>query len=351
MAAPLYLTKGELRAKLLTRLGYGGIGAAAGKFVPMADELLEEAQAILFQIFTDEKGVREWEFNTGIKQRWYDIPDTCDIDRILGIYAQQNGDFWRPLKRGIDASHDSDYDDIEDCPYRYDIRARQFNAGKDVIVNGDFSSATGWFWLSTDWQVSGGKATCLSAGTISSIVLLQAGVQYEVTYTIETSPCFFVSVGGSLTDIYGTTLPVSVGTHTVQVVAASSTYAIQVYANAAGPQLDNISIKPTLSDSVKTQIEFWPKPDAVYPVKIEGPMVVSPFVADGDRASFDTHLILLYAVAYGKAHLNKPDAKASMDAWTAFLSKHKGNQHGTRKYVRRNHNTPERVVQARPKVV
>ena len=76
MAAPSYLTKGELRDKLLIRLGYGGLGAAAGMFVPMADDLLEEAQEQLFQVFTDEKGVRDFEFTTGLNQRWYDIPDT-----------------------------------------------------------------------------------------------------------------------------------------------------------------------------------------------------------------------------------------------------------------------------------
>ncbi len=164
-----------------------------------------------------------------MNQRWYDIPDTCDIDHIEGMWAQQNGDYWRPLDRDITPAHDSDYDDIYDYPYRYDIR---YNA----------------------------------------------------------------SVG-------------------------------------------------------KTQIEIWPKPDDIYPMKLEGMMVVGPFVQDGDRASFDSRLILLYAIAFGKAHLGKQDAKSAMDAWTTRLTRIKANQHGTRRYVRKNPTRPERGVRSRPKVV
>lgn len=232
MAAPLYLTKGELRDKLLTRLGYGGLGAAAGMFVPMTDDLLEEAQEQLFQIFTDEHGVREWELSTGVNQRWYDIPLTCDIDQINYIAAKESSstsDDWIPLIRGIDLAHDSVYEDTEDRPYRYDVRHN-----------------------------------------------------------------------------------------------------------------------PIAS---KVQIEVWPKPDQIYPMKIEGKMTLLPFVADGDRASFDSRLVLLYAVAFGKAHLNKPDAKSAMDAWTTRLTRIKANQHGTRRYVRRNPRKPEYEVRTRPKVV
>jgi len=198
-------------------------------FVPITDDLLEEAQDQLFQVFTDEKGTRVWDIDTGVNQRWYDIPDTCDIDRIDGMYAQQSGDSWHPLTRGINYGHDSDYDDIEDYPYRYDIR---------------YNSATS-----------------------------------------------------------------------------------------------------------KTQIEIWPKPGEIYAMRIEGSMEVGDFVKDADRASFDSRLILLYAIAYGKAHLGRQDAKSAMDAWTLRLNKIKANQHGTREYVRRNPSRPETEIQSRPKVI
>ena len=46
---PVYKTKGDLRSKLLIRLGFGGLGASAGNYVPMADELLEEANEEIFE--------------------------------------------------------------------------------------------------------------------------------------------------------------------------------------------------------------------------------------------------------------------------------------------------------------
>lgn len=228
MAEPVYLTKGELRDKLLIRLGYGGLGAAAGAFVPMADDLLEEAQEMLYELLKDEKQFREWTFSTGSGQRWYDIPSTCNIDHIDYV-AVLDGEEWRCLHRGIDLAHDSVYDDIEEEPYRYDIR---------------YNDSTG-----------------------------------------------------------------------------------------------------------KTQIELWPKPGGVYSMKIEGQFEPTAFVADGDRASFDSRLILQYAVAYGKAHLNRPDAQNAMDAWTLRLKALRNNQHGTERYQRRNPNRPERQMRPKPRVV
>lgn len=233
MAAPVYPTKGELRDELLIRLGYGGLGSAAANFVPMADVLLEEAQAMLYEIFTDDKGVREWDGNIGTAQRWVDIPAELDIDKMQGIWVKWGGsteDDWYPLRRGIEYHHDSDYDDHEDHPQRYDIR----------------------------------------------------------------------------------------------------------YNPTAG----------------KAQIEIWPKTDQVYPYKIEGHMEVSDFVADSDRASFPKYMVLLYAEAYGKAHLNKRDAKVVMDRWETFLKKRRAKQHNGNTYIRKTQRELRRDhVPPRPKVI
>ena len=114
------------------------------------------------------------------------------------------------------------------------------------------------------------------------------------------------------------------------------------------PERYDIRFNP---DTDRTQIEVWPKPDGVYDMKLEGPMVLLPFVQDNDRASFDSRLVLLYAVAYGKAHLNKKDAKSAMDAWLLRLSHIRANQHGDRRYIRRNPSKPERSIRRPPKVV
>jgi hypothetical protein len=88
MAAPIYKTKGELRSELLIALGYGGLGAAAGAFVPRADYLLEQAQENLYRHMPDQKRIRHWDLNTGINQQFYDFPLDCDPDRIseLSVY-------------------------------------------------------------------------------------------------------------------------------------------------------------------------------------------------------------------------------------------------------------------------
>lgn len=228
MAEPVYLTKGQLRAKLLIRLGYGGLGASAGLFVPIADDLLEEAQSQLFTVFKDQKRSRTWDDTLGVAQRWLDIPGTCDVDNVKGVYAYVNNR-WVPLTFGIDYDDDSVYSTNTSYPRKYDIK---FNV-----------------------------------------------------------------------------------------------------------------------DTQKTQFEIWPKSDLSYPVRVEGLMQVTAFVADGDKASFDDRLILLYATAYGKAHLNKPDAKFAMDAWTTRLRTLKGEQHGLTRYIRQNPRNPETPTPAHPRVV
>jgi hypothetical protein len=119
----------------------------------------------------------------------------------------------------------------------------------------------------------------------------------------------------------------------------------------AGLWVYAVSIKEAEGSEVETLIEVWPKPDDAYQIKIEGPMVVGPFTKDADRASFDSRLILLYAVAFGKAHLNRKDAKSAMDAWTMRLQRIKSNQHGTRRYIRENPNNLHPDGLPQPRVV
>ena len=361
MAAPLYLTKGELRGKLLTRLGYGGLGAAAGMFVPMADDLLEEAQEQLYEIFTDEKGIREWEITTGVNQRWYDIPDTCDIDHIEGMWVQQNGDYWHPLTRGISPAHDSDYDDIDDYPYRYDIRANPFPLSSQLQTNGDFSitdvsvqGGTGFRWDASLWEITGGqlRPTTTTLAFAASTVPITPGLSYDIEYTVLGAALTAIHLGGNDIDVDGVPISTAIGTHRHRVTAISNAAFIVIgSAPATSVSIDDVSIRQVTSEEARTQIEVWPKPDDNYLMKIEGPMIVGPFVQDSDRASFDSRLILLYAIAFGKAHLGKQDAKSAMDAWTTRLNRIKANQHGTRRYVRQNPNRPEINVRSRPKVV
>lgn len=228
MGAPVYLTKGELRSKLLIRLGYGGLGAAAGAFVPTADDFLEEGQELIFELLPDAARVRVWDMTTSINQRWYDIPTDCDHDEIQCVSRSENGT-WIPMTKGIGLSEDSSFSDVPGEPEKYDIK---------------YNATTG-----------------------------------------------------------------------------------------------------------RAQIEIWPNPDAAYAWRIEGGMTPNNFVADGDRAVVDSRLILLYAIAYGKAHLGKRDAEAAMNAWTTRFRAMKAKQHRGQVYVRRNPGHPQVEVRRKPQVI
>jgi len=57
---PIFKTKGDLRSTLLTRLGYGGLGASAGNYVSMANDLLDEAQEEIFDVLPNRYRVQDF---------------------------------------------------------------------------------------------------------------------------------------------------------------------------------------------------------------------------------------------------------------------------------------------------
>lgn len=342
MAAPVYKTKGELRASLLTKLGYGGLGSAAGNFVPMADELLEEAQEQLFILMPDEKRIRTWDQVTGIDQRWYDFPADCDVDRIIELSAffEQT---WLPIRRGIDRYHDSTFDYINYYPQRYDFRARE-GEQLETQVNGTFTTpdttATGdvygWSWTSSLWEIQSGYAahTALVFNYLKSDTSVVIGTTYDVTYEISYAIADSVLVGGNNLDVDGNALPTQPGSYSVR-VKAITTDGFWLLAISGFVRVDNVSVKPVDGVTMPVSLELWPiDSDNTYTYRIEGYITLMPFVEDGDRATIDDRLILLYAEAYGKAHLNKPDAQAKMQVLNKRLNILRGQQHGEQRYVR-----------------
>lgn len=344
---PTYKTKGEIRSILMSRLGYGGLGAAASNFVPFADDLLEEAQEQIFILMPDEKRVREWQFTTGLDQQWYDFPADCDIDRIINV-AAMFGQTWIPMHRGIDLYHDSLIDNMDYYPQRWDIRVRSWpvNDGSELQANGNMATtdtsasgteAGGWLWASSHWSISGGKLNCLFSGDpVTSRTLSIPGHTYDISYTIGTAAAYGVTFGGSTTDTSGVVLPKTTGTHSVTVKAITTTSL--VFNAPFTTTVDNVSIKD-VSDATAAedheQMEIWPIDANVrYTMKIEGYMKLAPFVADADRATIDDRLVLLYAEAYGKAHLNRPDAQLRMQSLNKRLSILRGQQHNGTRYVR-----------------
>lgn len=123
MTYPVYQTKGQIRADVLARVGYGGLGAAAGNFVPYLDDLLVEAQETIFELLPDEKRKQEFLFSTVIVPApvtYYDVPANMDLEQIeyFGVFIVNR---WIPVKQGIYLAHDS-LNDIQTYPRKYDIR-------------------------------------------------------------------------------------------------------------------------------------------------------------------------------------------------------------------------------------
>jgi hypothetical protein len=103
-----------------------------------------------------------------------------------------------------------------------------------------------------------------------------------------------------------------------------------------GAKISNFSVKEyDVGDTNTSKMEIWPlDSDSQYQVRIEGHLALAPFTDDAHRASVDDRLILLYVEAYGKAHLNKPDAQFRVQQVNKRLMLLKGRQHGNKRYVR-----------------
>ena len=122
MPYPVYETKGTIKAEVLARCGYGGLGAAAGNFVPYIDSLIVEAQEQIFELLTDEKRKQEFLFSTVIvpaPEVFYDVPGSMDLEQIdyVGVFIVNQ---WVPVTQGIFLAHDS-VNEVQTYPRKYQI--------------------------------------------------------------------------------------------------------------------------------------------------------------------------------------------------------------------------------------
>ena len=76
------------------------------------------------------------------------------------------------------------------------------------------------------------------------------------------------------------------------------------------------------------QMEVWPIPDAVYPVRREYVAALGRFTQDNDRASLDEGLIFLHALANAKQHYRQPDAQSYATQLAATLGRLKAKNRG-----------------------
>jgi len=80
------------------------------------------------------------------------------------------------------------------------------------------------------------------------------------------------------------------------------------------------------------QIELWPTPSAIYPLRMEYFMRETAFATINDKSTVDSRLVFLHALANGKAHYNRPDAQIYGAQLESLLKKLKAQQFGNKRF-------------------
>ena len=83
------------------------------------------------------------------------------------------------------------------------------------------------------------------------------------------------------------------------------------------------------------QLQFWPKSNAIYTVRIWFVKALTRFTQDADRASVDDNLIFLHALSAAKAHYRHPDAGLYAAQWEAMQAKIRGQSIGQNSVIKR----------------
>lgn len=100
-----------------------------------------------------------------------------------------------------------------------------------------------------------------------------------------------------------------------------------------------------------SQIEFDAKADKAYTARIFFLQNLGRFTQDGDRASLDDDLVLIFALADGKAHYRQPDAENYGKQREALLVKLKSKSWGQTRFRPEDYAECETEVWVKPVVV
>ena len=85
----------------------------------------------------------------------------------------------------------------------------------------------------------------------------------------------------------------------------------------------------------RDQIEIWPSPDSnKYRIDLEYVKRLNAFSVDTDKATLDSDLILILALANAKSHYRHEDAAVYGSQFTRMLEKIKGGTHGSKRFIR-----------------
>lgn len=80
-------------------------------------------------------------------------------------------------------------------------------------------------------------------------------------------------------------------------------------------------------------LEVWPTPDQTYILHVDHNRVLTRFTAATDKPSSPYRLVLLYAIAMGKAHYQQADADTAGQAFKTMLSREKVKQRENRRFI------------------
>jgi hypothetical protein len=85
----------------------------------------------------------------------------------------------------------------------------------------------------------------------------------------------------------------------------------------------------------RDQIEIWPVPQAIYPLRFEYTKTLGPFTANSDRCSLPDEIVLLHALSNAKAHYRQPDSKEYASQLDAMMQRIKARHRGNKVYSSR----------------
>lgn len=81
------------------------------------------------------------------------------------------------------------------------------------------------------------------------------------------------------------------------------------------------------------QLEFWPVPQSVYPLRIEYYRRVQEFTDPTHECTVNDRLVFLHALANGKAHYQRSDAQVYGAQLDAMMRKLKSQQYGNKRFI------------------
>lgn len=85
----------------------------------------------------------------------------------------------------------------------------------------------------------------------------------------------------------------------------------------------------------RDQIELWPVPQAIYPLRIEYIKQLGAFIANSDRATLPSEIVYLHALTNAKKHYRQPDADTYASQLESVLQRLKMSNRSRTVYRRR----------------